>query len=48
MNKGQFKVTRRTQKDHTLGFKMQVVEEVESLLWMMLYILSAVFRATQF
>lgn len=47
MNKGQFKVTRRTQKDHTLGFKMQVVEEVESLLWM-LSILNAVFRATQF
>lgn len=30
MNKGQFRVTRRTQKDYTLAFKMQVVEEVES------------------
>ena len=30
MNKGQFTVTRRTQKDYTLAFKMQVVEEVES------------------
>lgn len=30
MNKGQFKITRRTQKDYTLAFKMQVVEEVES------------------
>ena len=29
MNKGQFKVIRRTQKDYTLAFKMQVVEEVE-------------------
>ncbi len=30
MNKGQFRVTKRTQKDYTLAFKLQVVEEVES------------------
>lgn len=30
MNKGQFRVRKRTQKDYTLSFKMQVVEEVES------------------
>jgi len=30
MNKGQFSVRKRTQKDYTLAFKMQVVEEVES------------------
>jgi transposase-like protein len=29
MNKGQFRVTKRTQKDYTLAFKLQVVEEVE-------------------
>jgi transposase len=30
MNKGQFRVTKRTQKDYPLAFKLQVVEEVES------------------
>lgn len=30
MNKGQFRVLKRTQKDYTLAFKLQVVEEVES------------------
>lgn len=30
MNKGQFQVRRRTQKDYTLSFKLQVVDEVES------------------
>jgi len=30
MNKGQFRVTKRTQKDYTLALKLQVVEEVES------------------
>jgi transposase len=30
MNKGQFRVSKRTQKDYTLAFKLQVVEEVES------------------
>lgn len=30
MNKGQFVPRKRTQKDYTLAFKMQVVEEVES------------------
>ncbi len=30
MNKGQFRVSKRTQKDYTLALKMQVVEEVES------------------
>ena len=30
MNKGQFCVAKRTQKDYTLAFKLQVVEEVES------------------
>ncbi len=30
MNKGQFRVPKRTQKDYTLAFKLQVVEEVES------------------
>lgn len=30
MNKGQFRVAKRTQKDYTLAFKLQVVEEVES------------------
>lgn len=30
MNKGQFRVRKRTQKDYTLSFKLQVVEEVES------------------
>lgn len=30
MNKGQFRVRRRTQKDYTLAFKLQVIEEVES------------------
>jgi len=29
-NKGQFHVRKRTQKDYTLAFKLQVVEEVES------------------
>lgn len=29
MNKGQFHVRKRTQKDYTLAFKLQVVEEVE-------------------
>ena len=29
-NKGQFRVRKRTQKDYTLAFKLQVVEEVES------------------
>ena len=30
MNKGQFRVRKRTQKDYTLYFKLKVVEEVES------------------
>jgi transposase-like protein len=30
MNKGQFRVTKRTQKDYTLAFKLQVVDEVEN------------------
>ena len=30
MNKGQFRVPKRTQKDYTLAFKLQVVEDVES------------------
>ena len=30
MNTGQFRVRKRTQKDYTLAFKMQIVEEVES------------------
>ena len=30
MNKGQFRVAKRTQKDYTLAFKLQVVVEVES------------------
>jgi hypothetical protein len=29
MNKGQFRVLKRTQKDYTLAFKLQVVDEVE-------------------
>ena len=29
MNKGQFRVLKRTQKDYTLAFKLQVVGEVE-------------------
>lgn len=29
MNKGQFRVPKRTQKDYTLSFKLQVVDEVE-------------------
>ena len=29
MNKGQFRVPKRTQKDYTLAFKLQVVDEVE-------------------
>ena len=29
-NKGQFRVRKRTQKDYTLAFKLQVIEEVES------------------
>lgn len=29
MNKGQFRVPKRTQKDYSLPFKMQVVDEVE-------------------
>ena len=29
MNKGQFRVAKRTQKDYTLAFKLQVVDEVE-------------------
>jgi transposase len=29
MNKGQFRVVKRTQKDYTLAFKLQVVDEVE-------------------
>ena len=29
MNKGQFRVSERTQKDYTLAFKLQVVDEVE-------------------
>jgi hypothetical protein len=28
LNKGQFRVAKRTQKDYTLAFKLQVVEEV--------------------
>lgn len=30
MNKGQFRVSKRTQKDYTLAFKLEVVDEVES------------------
>ena len=30
MNKGQFRVSKRTQKDYTLAFKLQVVDEVEN------------------
>ncbi len=30
INKGQFRVRKRTQKDYTLAFKLQVIEEVES------------------
>lgn len=30
MNKGQFQVRKRTQKDYTLAFKLQVIEDVES------------------
>ena len=29
-NKGQFRVHKRTQKDYSLSFKLQVVEDVES------------------
>ena len=29
MNKGQFRVAKRTQRDYTLAFKLQVVDEVE-------------------
>ena len=29
MNKGQFRVPKRSQKDYTLAFKLQVVDEVE-------------------
>ena len=29
MNKGHFRVRKRTQKDYTLSFKLQVVEEIE-------------------
>jgi transposase len=29
MNKGQFRVRKRTQKDYSLAFKLQVVDEVE-------------------
>ena len=29
MNKGQFRVPKRTQKDYSLAFKMQVVDEIE-------------------
>lgn len=29
MNKGQFRVPKRTQKDYSLAFKLQVVDEVE-------------------
>jgi transposase-like protein len=29
MNKGQFRVRKRTQKDYTLAFKLQVVDEIE-------------------
>ena len=29
MNTGQFRVTKRTQRDYTLAFKLQVVDEVE-------------------
>jgi len=29
MNKGQFRVPKKTQKDYTLAFKLQVVDEVE-------------------
>ena len=29
MNKGQFRVPKRTQNDYTLAFKLQVVDEVE-------------------
>jgi transposase-like protein len=29
MNKGQFRVAKRTQKNYTLAFKLQVVDEVE-------------------
>jgi transposase-like protein len=30
MNRGQFRVPKRTQKDYTLAFKLQVVSEVET------------------
>ena len=29
MNEGQFRVTKRTQKDYTLAFKLQLDDEVE-------------------
>lgn len=29
MNKGQFRVRKRTQKDYTLAFKLQVVDKIE-------------------
>jgi transposase len=29
MNKGQFQVVKRTQRDYTLAFKLQIVDEVE-------------------
>lgn len=29
-NKGQFRVLKRTQKDYSLTFKLQVVEDIES------------------
>jgi transposase len=29
MNKGQFRVPKRTQRDYTLAFKLQIVDEVE-------------------
>jgi transposase len=29
MNKGQFRITKRTQKDYSLAFKLQLVDEIE-------------------
>ncbi|PZF73224.1 IS3 family transposase, partial [Taibaiella soli] len=29
MNKGQFRVPKRTQKDYSLAFKLQLVDEIE-------------------
>ncbi len=30
MNKGQFHITKRTQKDYTFAFKLLIVDEIES------------------